>query len=271
MDIKLIVLDIDGTLVNSKKEVSENTLRRLIQLQQQGLKIALASGRPSEGVLPYAEQLDLDKYGGYVMGHNGAQIIDVRTRETVYSRSFPTQYLQEICDCIKPYRVNISTNEGDTFIAAGNKNRFTTAESEIMKLPLKFVEDFPAYVTFETSKCILAGEPEDILKLEGIMSEQFKGRFDVYRSEPQYLELVPSGVDKGSSAQWLLEILGFGERQWMAFGDSYNDVTMIKYAGIGVAMGNAPEDIKRQADFITLTNDEDGVVFALDKFIAPQV
>lgn len=267
MDIKLIVLDIDGTLVNSKKEVTDNTFRRLTEIQRQGIRIALASGRPSEGVMPYAEKLGLDKHGGYVIAHNGAQIIDVSKKEIVYSRSFPIEYLQEICDCIKPYRVNISTNRGETFIAAGNKNRFTTAESEIMKLPLIFVEDFPAYVTFETSKCILAGEPEDILKLEGIMSEQFKGRFDVYRSEPQFLELVPCGVDKGSSAQWLLENLGFGKRDWMAFGDSYNDVTMINYAGVGVAMGNAPEDIKQQADFVTLTNDEDGVVFALDKFI----
>lgn len=267
MSIKVIVLDIDGTLVNSKKEITEATLHRLIQLQQQGMFIALASGRPSEGMLPYAEKLELDKYDGYIIAHNGAQIIQVKTKKVVYSRSFPTEYLRGICDCIKPYRVNISTNKGDTFIAAGNKNRFTTVEADVMKLPLKFVEDFPSYVTFETSKCILAGEPEDILKLERIMSEQFKGRFDVYRSEPQFLELVPCGVDKGSSTERLLKILGCSRQECMTIGDSYNDVTMIEYAGIGVAMGNAPDDIKQQADFVTLTNDEDGAVFAIDKFV----
>lgn len=268
MSYKVVVLDIDGTLVNSKKKITKKTFDVLTKIQNEGKVVVIASGRPPQGVLPYAKKLGFDKKGGYILSYNGGRITQVESGEVIYNKSFPNEYLPEICEIIKDYNVTINTYENDMIITSGNPNKYSGVEAEIIGLETKYVDDFAAYVNFEVNKCLISGEPEDIVKLEKLLGKKYEGRLDIYRSEDFFLELVPLGVDKASSIDYLLKSLGCTKEGCIACGDSYNDLTMIKYAGLGVAMGNANDDIKAAADFITLSNDEDGVAYVIEKFVS---
>lgn len=268
MSYKVIVLDIDGTLVNSQKEITKKTFDVLTKVQDDGKVVVIASGRPPQGVMPYAKKLGFDKRNGYILSYNGGRITQVESGETIYNKCFPNEYLPEICEIIKDYRVTINTYENDTIVTSGNINKYSSVEADIIGLETNFVDDFASYVNFDINKCLLSGEPEDILKLEELLKKKYEGKLGVYRSEEFFLELVPLGVDKAQSIDYLLRSLGCTKEDCIACGDGYNDLTMIKYAGLGVAMGNANDDIKAAADFVTLTNDDDGVAYAIEKFVS---
>ena len=131
----------------------------------------------------------------------------------------------------------------------------------------KFVDNFADYVTFDINKLLLAGDPAEILRLEKLFGERYKGVIGVFRSEEFFLELVPLGIDKAKSIDVLLKKLGLTSKQCIACGDAYNDITMIQYAGLGVAMGNAVDEVKAAADIITDTNDQDGVAKIVEEYM----
>lgn len=268
MDYKVIVLDIDGTLVNSEKKITKKTYDVLTKVQNEGKVVVIASGRPPQGVMPFAKKLGFHKRGGYILSYNGGRITQLGSDKTIYNKCFPNEYLPEICEIIKDYRVTINTYENDTIVSSGNINKYSNVEAEIIGLETHFVEDFASYVNFDVNKCLLSGEPEDIKKLEDILKKKYEGKLGVYRSEEFFLELVPLGVDKAQSIDYLLKSLGLTRERCIACGDGYNDLSMIEYAGLGVAMGNANSDIKAAADFVTLTNDEDGVAYAIERFVS---
>ena len=123
---------------------------------------------------------------------------------------------------------------------------------------------------FRIYEIISSGAPdakERLAELEKEMYEELKDKMGVYRSEPYFLELVPKGIDKAQSLSVLLEELGMSRDEMIAIGDGYNDLSMIKFAGLGVAMANAQDIVKENADYITLSNDEDGVAAVVEKFI----
>ena len=113
----------------------------------------------------------------------------------------------------------------------------------------------------------MTGDPEEMKKAETDLAGIMKGRMDVFRSAPFFVELVPMGIDKAESLKRLLAIMGIGTKKLMSFGDGYNDISMIKLAGMGIAMENAAQEVKEAADYVTLSNEEDGVAAALKKFI----
>lgn len=267
MDYEIIALDIDGTLVNSQKQITDRTYDTLINLQKSGKKVVLASGRPIQGIMPYAEKLKLSKYGGYVLAYNGGCVYDVAQDEKVFSKDFPLECIPEICDIIKDTGVTVNTYENDLIISGNRINKYSYIERDIIKLDMKFVDDFASYVNFPINKLLLAGEPEEIVALEKILGTKFKGKLSVFRSEPFFLEVVPLGIDKAESMDKLLKSLDLTKDNCIACGDGYNDVSMIKYAGLGVAMENASDTVKSAADYITVSNDCDGVARVVEKFM----
>lgn len=267
MSYEIIVLDIDGTLVNSKKEITDRTQKALTRLQAAGKKVALASGRPVQGIMPYAHALRLDSFGGYVLAYNGGCVIDARSNEVIYSKNFPNKIIPDICKELKGTNVTVNTYENDRIILGNAINRYSDVEAKIIGLETKFVDDFASYVTFNINKLLLAGEPAEILRLEKHFSEKYKGVIGVFRSEEFFLELVPLGINKARSIEVLLNKLKLTEQQCIACGDAYNDVTMIQYAGLGVAMGNAVDEVKEAANLVTDTNDRDGVAKVVEKYM----
>ena len=265
MKYKVITLDIDGTLTNSEKVITENTKKALLDFQEKGGKIILASGRPQHSMFPYAETLALKKYGGYILAYNGCCVIDCKTGNMMFRQTLDRGYIPEICGIIKNYPVGIGAYQEDNMIVGNSVNRYTRNASQRNHLNIIYVENFAEYVDFDIYKCLLQGEPEIISELECILSEKYKDKLGVFKSEPFFLEIVPNGIDKAYTLDRLLKMTGFSTDECIACGDGFNDISMIKYAGLGVAMGNASDTVKKSADFITLPNDLDGIAFLLEK------
>lgn len=266
MKYKIMVLDIDGTLTNSKKAITQNTLDALFDYQQRGGKIALASGRPTKGVEPYAKQLRLDEFGGYMLSFNGGMVTDCKSGEIIYSKTFPLEYIPQICDEVYKTNVGINTYEGGTLIAGNCVNEYTEFEAKIIGLDIKKVDNFAQYVNFNINKCLLSGEPDEVVPLLEKLKQRLDGKLGIFRSEPFFIEVVPNGIDKAASIDALLKSCGIKTEECIACGDGFNDISMIKYAGLGVAMSNACDEAKAAADFITLSNDEDGVANVVKEF-----
>lgn len=271
MDYKLIALDIDGTLTNSKKEVTPRTRHALLEAQNQGKKIILASGRHPVGIYPLAKDLMLDRYGGYIMAFNGGKIINCTTGETVVSKLFPKEYLADIVGVLKESNITINTYDNKKIYSDSKVNDYTYVEKDILKTDMVVVDDFISAIKFDINKILLAGEPDEIDRYKEILSNRYDGLLDIYKSAPYFLEIMPFGVTKGSMLPLLLQKLDLKREELAAFGDNYNDMTMIGYAGFGVAMGNGEPDVKKIADYVCESNDDEGISKTFAKFILRRI
>lgn len=269
MDYKLLVLDIDGTATNSQKEVTPKTREAVIRLQKAGVPVAIASGRPTPGVAPIAKEFDFGTYGSYALCYNGAKIINWKTGALVYSKTLPSALPKRLYEDACKYDVGVLTYapEDSAIIAGRRPDKYMEIESHICSIPIIDCGDrFVQSITHPVTKCLLTGDPDVLECIEPLIAEKYRFEANVFRSEPFYLEIMPQNVDKAYCLSKLLKILGLKREEMVCCGDSYNDLTMIQYAGMGVAMANARDVIKDVADFITLSNDEDGVAYAIRKF-----
>ena len=270
MKYKIIVLDLDGTLTNTKKEITPHTLEVLLRAQEKGIKIVLASGRPTYGIAPLAEKLQLSKYEGYILAYNGGEIIDWKTGELMYKNLLDHDVLPYLYQCAKDNNFAIVTYDGEYVLTEYPDDEYVHKEAILNVMKIKKVDNFLEAVKHPIAKCLIVGEPTRLAELEKEMYEHLKDRMGVFRSEPYFLELVPKGIDKAQSLAVLLKELGMTKDEMIAIGDGFNDLSMIKYAGMGVAMGNAQQVVKDNADFITLTNEEDGAAYAIEKFMSEE-
>ena len=267
MKYKLLVLDLDGTLTNNKKEITENTRNTLIEAQEKGVKIVLASGRPTYGIVPIAEKLELKKYGGYILSYNGGEIINWQTGEMMYENVLPDDILPYLYQCAKDHNFAIVTYKDKYVITEHPDDEYVLKEAILNVMDTQKVNHFLEAIDFPVPKCLIVGEAERLAVLEKQMYESLKDKMGVYRSEPYFLELVPKGIDKAQSLSVLLQKIGYTREEMIAIGDGFNDKSMIEYAGLGVAMANAQEVVKQAADYITLSNEEDGVADVVKKFM----
>lgn len=275
MNYKILVLDLDGTLTNSKKEITKPTLEALLDIQKRGIKVVLASGRPTVGVLPLAKQLRMAEYGSYVLSFNGARITDCNTGAIVSNQLLPKHVIRPAFELAKKYAqygVDLITYDEatigtDRIISGFKPNKYTQLEADINHIPIDMVTDLPSCVTWDINKLLGTGEPEYIDRLRRDAIEYFGSNLGIYCSDPFFLELVSPGVDKASSMDILLKKLGLTRAEMICIGDGYNDISMIEAAGLGVAMANAQPAVLEAADYVTKSNNEDGVVAVIDKFI----
>jgi len=266
-DIKMLVLDIDGTLTNSNKEITAETKRAIHAIQERGHKVMLASGRPTPGMRRYEQELELEKYGGYLLSFNGGRIINCRTGEIVYQRIFPGVLVPKMYNFARKNQCGLVTYFGDKIISAFKPDEYVELESRINGMKVQHIPHFTEFVDFEINKMLMTAEADKAERWEAILNEEYGDIISVYRSEPFFIELMPKGVDKASSIDRMLSTVGLTRENIICCGDGYNDMTMIEYAGVGVAMANAQPKVKEKADYITKSNDEDGIVQVIDEFI----
>lgn len=264
---RLLVLDLDGTLTNTKKEITEHTRSILMEAQEKGVKIVLASGRPTYGVVPIAEKLELKKYGGYILSYNGGEIINWQTGEMMYENVLPNDVLPYLYQCSKDNNFAIVTYKDKYVVTEHPDDEYVLKEAILNVMETKKVDNFLDAVDFPVAKCMIVGEATRLAELEKQMYEALKDKMGVYRSEPYFLELVPKGIDKAQSLAVLLQKIGYTREEMIAIGDGFNDKSMIEFAGMGVAMANAQEVVKQAANYITLSNEEDGVAAVVEKFM----
>lgn len=268
MEYQILALDLDGTLTNSKKEISPATLEALIDIQEQGKKVVLASGRPTKGVLPLAKQLHLEDYGSYILSFNGARITDCRNMQAIYNKTLPGDIVEPLFNIVKKYDgLDILSYTADNILSGIKPNQYSELESRINHMPIIESDDFVASITEPVNKFLIVGDPELIAKAKKEITDYFRSYLYIYCSDPFFLEIMPPQVDKAHSLLKLLSSIGLSADQMICCGDGYNDITMIETAGLGVAMANAQPPVRERADYITKSNDEDGVLHVINEFM----
>ena len=264
MTYKLIAMDIDDTLLNRQKQLTPRTRGALIRAQENGVKVAVASGRLPYGVRPYAQMLEVFRYGGYYMGFNGGAILNCRD-ELIGKSYLDSRYIEPVYDILRPTNVTAMVHKGSTIYADNKVNPYTAVESEVIGLPLNVVDDLPSFIDWRIHKFLLAGDPVELKELEQRLIAALGNEVDIYLSAPWFLEVMPKGTDKGEGLRKICDDAGVDISETIAFGDSYNDIRMIRAAGMGVAMGNAEDAVKQAADRITADCDSDGIAVALSE------
>ncbi len=262
---KYVVLDLDGTLTNSRKELSARNRDALLKLQKKGVKVILASGRPTYGIVPLAEALELKAYGGYILSYNGGVIIDCATGDEVYSNVLPMNMLQPLYDASIKHGITILSYDNEYIVTEKSEDKYVGVEAHLNKMEVREVESFVDYYTSPVPKCLAVGEPERVVAMESELKSEYGEVMNIYRSEPFFLELVPLGIDKAQSLSVLLQKIGGTKGEMIAFGDGFNDLSMIEFAGVGVAMANGQDAVKSRADVVALSNDEDGVADFIER------
>lgn len=267
----MVAVDLDGTLVKNDKTISRTTKKVFIELQKRGVRLILASGRCVLGISQVAKQLELGRYGGYMLAFNGGRIIDASNNKTMFSNEIAVDLYSRIFEIRNEYNLDIlSYNKEQNCLISNNiLNKFAELDSKINNMKLIEVKDFENYVTYKEPKFLMLGEPDKLEKIEAPIRNKLKDSLEVYRSEPCFIEILPKGIDKGSSLAWLCKYLDSSMSELLAIGDSYNDINMIRLAGCGVAMDNAVKKLKAVSDYVTNSNEEDGAARAVERIIQP--
>lgn len=274
--IKLVAIDLDGTLLNSKKSISEANIQAVKEAIQAGVTVVVCSGRIYRGGRIFARQL---YESGPIVACNGAVIRDVHTEEVFHDQPLDYEESCRIVEVCRKEGVYFHAYAGDTMYASEmgygaayyvNINRQLAEEDRV---DIRLTEDFHSALqtcSVGASKFVIqADDPELLLRVRSKVGEI--GNVEIVSSSRENFEVMRCGVSKGKSLEILAGKLGIRRDEIMAIGDNENDFSMIQYAGIGVAMGNAEEFIKDAAGYVTASNDEDGVARAIRKFVLPVV
>ena len=263
---RAIALDLDGTLTNHEKVVTPKTREALLQASAKGAVIILASGRPTYGIEPVAECLELNKQGGYILSYNGGNIVNAKTGEKLFSQFLPDEVIPELYAYAEENGHALLGYAGNEIITEMPDDQYVKEESRINKMNIRKVENLFEAMEPHPTKLLMTGDPTLMLKAEEELVEKLGDRMDIFRSAPFFLELVPKGIDKAKSLSRLLTKINLTPADMIAFGDGYNDLSMLKLVGMGVAMENAAPEVRAEADYVTLSNEEDGVAAALEHF-----
>ncbi len=267
MKYKIIVLDIDGTLTNSKKEITPRTKAALQAAMERGVTVVIASGRPTPGIRHIADAIELGKYGGYVLSFNGGVITNYKTKEVIFEKTLPDGIVPLLYEESKKAGFAIVSYLDDVIITETPDNQYIDIEAYINKMQVVKVDDFVGTLRSPVTKCLMVGDPEKLVVEEERLKKKLGDRLNIYRSEPFFLEIMPQNIDKAYSLEKLLKYLNLTKEEMIACGDGFNDRSMIEYAGLGVAMCNAQPAVKEVADLVTLTNDEDGVALVVEDYL----
>ena len=263
---KLIAVDMDGTLLREDKTISDRTKEAIRGAVQKGVKVVLASGRPIEGLERYLNELELTSENDYVMSFNGSLIQNVKTRQIVSKNILKGSDLKKLYALSKEIGVNIHafTKQG---CITPKMNEYTQLEGRINGIEI-YEADFDTLSEEEDVIKVMFIDPQPVLE-EAMkkIPEAYYEEFTIVRSAPFFLEFLSKKSSKGTAIKALATYLDIQKEEVICIGDAGNDLDMIEYAGLGVAMGNAFEEVKEAANYITLSNEEDGVAHVIEKFI----
>jgi hypothetical protein len=274
MAIELIAIDIDGTLLDPQHQITPAVRAAIAAARDRGVHVVLATGRPFVGVRRFLDELGLRRHGHYCITNNGALVQDALDgtpiAETVLSFD---DYLY--CERLSR-ELGVHFHALDhQFLYTANRDisAYTVYESNLSGIPLKFrrVDEMDPSMVFP--KVMMIDEPDVLDAAIARLPAEARERYTIMKSAPYFLEILDKRVDKGEGVRRLAGHLGLDASQVMALGDQQNDLAMIRYAGLGVAMGNALDEVKAAADHVTASNREDGVARAIERFVldvAPQ-
>lgn len=277
MAIKVIIMDIDGTLVNDQKVVTPKTKEVLLKAQEKGALLVLASGRPTSGLRKLAAELEMDKHHGLFVCFNGSKVMDCQNDRVLFNQAMSIEDSKAVLEHLKKFKARPMFDKDeymyvndvfDNFITyKGKPFNVMQYESRGNQYLLCEKRDLAEFVDFEINKILTYGDPEYMQTHYQEMMEPFKDKLNCMFTSDFYFEYTAKGIDKAKALDSVLIPMGYTKEEMIAFGDAQNDKTMIEYVGCGVAMANASDELKSVADEITLSNNDDGIAEALLKHI----
>ncbi len=279
MAIKAIAMDIDGTLTNDKKVITPRTRERLLAVQEAGIKLILASGRPVWGLHALAEELDLQNNDGLLVAFNGAHVVDAQTEEVLFDQPMPADELKRLIAHLRNFEVIPWITEGrnlyveDAYrcmltLRDGSQMNIVKYERDACDLKIHEVENLLDIVDAgPVDKLLTAGDPLYLEAHHEEMYAPFKRTLSGMFTADWYFEYTAQGIDKAHALTGALGKLGIDASEVVSFGDGQNDKSMIEWAGTGVAMGNAVDEVKAVAQMVTDSNNDDGIAVALDRLL----
>ncbi|MBF2388291.1 Cof-type HAD-IIB family hydrolase [Listeria welshimeri] len=276
MTTQAIILDIDGTLLNDDKKISPETKKALITAQQNGVKLILASGRPTTGMHLYAEQLEMETYHGLLVSYNGAKVVDCQTKEELFNQTLTIAEGKAVLEHMKQFEVKVMIDKDDYMYVNNVYDCYITYKGEEINIiqyesrggnfKLCEKEDLAAFLDYRINKILTAGDPDYMQKNYQAMMAPFKNTLNCVFTADFYFEFTAKNIDKAKALDTVLTPMGIHAENIIAFGDGHNDITMVKYAGTGIAMDNAVPELKAVANSITLSNNKDGIAHVLNNF-----
>lgn len=278
MTIRAIALDIDGTLATDDKRVTPRTREVLMAAQAAGVTLILASGRPVHGLRALAHELELDRHHGLLVAYNGGKVIDATTDEVLFNQAMSVEDSRAVLRHMRDFDVIPMLVDGDRLCVEdayrceimwkGAPVNIIRAERDNCNLRICEVGDLVEWCRTPQNKILNAGSDAYLAEVWPQLAAPFEGRLSGMFTADFYFEFTALGIDKGAALSGALPQRGIDASELVAFGDGQNDLAMIRFAGTGVAMGNAVDELKEAADLVTATNNEDGVAVALERLLA---
>lgn len=278
MSVRVIIMDVDGTLTNSKKVITPKTKEALLKAQEMGAILVLASGRPTSGLMDIAKELDMENHHGLLVSFNGSKVVDCQTNEVLFNQAMTVEEGKAVLEHMKKFdRVRPMIDKGeymfvnnvyDNYIMFnGEPFNVIQYESRGGKFKLCEVDDLAEFVDYPLNKILTTADPEYLQEHYEEMMAPFKDSLSCMFTGAFYFEFTAKGIDKAKALDTVLIPMGYKVEEMIAFGDGHNDASMVKYAGTGVAMANAVDALKEVADDVTLSNEEDGIAYSLYKYM----
>lgn len=274
MDIKLVAIDLDGTLLHSDRSLSEENRLAIKAAKEAGVQVVLCTGRPLRSMQHLLEEADLLDDDDIAITYNGGLIQKTKSGEIINEITFNR------AECLDIYELSKQLNMPVNFIdldyvyeplyPVGVESHYTSTNRFVPKQnALQFIDvdidDLPD--PFTINKIVISRPPEELDAVIPNIPTHYHEKYNIYKSQPFILEVLPQNVDKGYSMRIIGEMLGLEKDQIMGIGDQENDLSLVENAGLGIAMENAIDQVKEAADYITKTNDENGVAYAIRKFV----
>lgn len=268
MDYKLIAMDLDGTLNNDDKQITEITRAALMEAQKRGIRLALASARPSPGLYRERDALRLQDHEGILMSYNGGRIVDAGSGKVLFETSMPLEAARDVLRRLETLPVTPILDDGVQFYVTDRNAYMVEYECWNNRMVCSEVENLADFISFAPVKILMSVQPEILPEVQAKIAAFLPEELTVVQTAAFYLEVIPRVINKGQGIKDICRTLGISPAQVIAFGDAANDIPMLQAAGVGVAMGNAADAVKAAADRVTLTNNEDGIAAALAELLA---
>ncbi len=266
--IKLVAIDIDGTLLNDKHEITAGVKNAILALREKNVKVVLCTGRPLSGIEKSLKELDLFHSEDVAITMNGAVTLTTKTREVIVETALKKEDLQRIFDFCKPFKAHVTYfDTKNMYVPHEEISILTCQDSLLLNTALYYQPVENSADDIQIPKIMLLDEPQKIVEVMQNLSDELKNDYYIVRSVPYNLEFLHKDVSKGEALKNLSSKLGIDASEVLCLGDAENDISMMEFAGTAIAMGNATPYVKQLATFVTKTNNEDGVRYALEKFI----
>lgn len=265
--MKLIVSDIDGTLLNSAKHITDKTKAKILEMIASGHLFAIATGRMHAAGRTISKEID---YNGFLISCNGAMVKHLKTGELIQAIEVPPAVISKVIEICEAHGAVYFLYSIETIYASAYKHLAKQYYDNMSKLPedLRFEVVFPENIADLVGKIpvykVAMAHEDKALFYKTIDAIKAIGNLSAVKSLDSLFDVMAEGVSKATGIEAIRAHYNLPIEDVIAFGDNENDIDMIRYAGVGVAMSNATEELKAVANFITLSNDEDGIVHAIE-------